>query len=243
MSTLIFKDLGEVDYRAALALQESLVERKRKEDLPDVLLFVEHRHVLTIGRGGKESNIVDPGEVPVYRTSRGGDATYHGPGQMVVYPILDLKSRLRRDVHRYLRYLEKATIRTLKSFGLEAERNPPWTGIWIGKKKIASIGVAVRRSITYHGLALNVNTDLSYFDRIIPCGLPWAEVTSMARELGAEQDMKSVKERFATNFAVRFGYSDLRPISFQAQKGSSEDLRAEAYFSSTLTRSGPSATK
>ncbi|TMA10989.1 MAG: lipoyl(octanoyl) transferase LipB [Deltaproteobacteria bacterium] len=248
MSTLIFKDLGATGYRAALAIQESLVERK--EDLPDILLFVEHPHVITIGRGGKESNIVDPGEVPVYRTNRGGDATYHGPGQMVVYPILDLKSRLRRDVHRYLRYLEKATIRTLKSFDIEAERNPPWTGVWIGKKKIASIGVAVRRGITYHGLALNVNTDLSYFERIVSCGLPWAEVTSMARELGKEQNIERVKERFVDHFADLFGYSGIKQtinlLNFQAQKGSSyetrEDPRGEAYFSSTLTRSGPSGT-
>ena len=210
MSTLIFKDLGETDYRAALAIQESLVERK--EDLPYILLFVEHPHVITIGRGGKESNIVDPGEVPVYRTNRGGDATYHGPGQMVVYPILDLKSRLRRDVHRYLRYLEKATIRTLKSFDIEAERNPPWTGVWIGKKKIASIGVAVRRGITYHGLALNVKTDLPYFDRIIPCGLGWAEVTSMEKEVAKDLPMEQVKETFLGHFVRQFGYEDTKEL-------------------------------
>ena len=210
MSTLIFKDLGATGYRAALAIQESLVERK--EDLPDILLFVEHPHVITIGRGGKESNIVDPGEVPVYRTNRGGDATYHGPGQMVVYPILDLKSRLRRDVHRYLRYLEKATIRTLKSFDIEAERNPPWTGVWIGKKKIASIGVAVRRGITYHGLALNVKTDLPYFDRIIPCGLGWAEVTSMEKEVAKDLPMEQVKEIFLGHFVRQFGYEDTKEL-------------------------------
>ncbi len=230
MSTLIFKDLGEMDYRAALSLQESLVESKRGENLPDILLFVEHPRVITIGRGGKELNVLDPGEAPVLRTSRGGDVTYHGPGQMVVYPIVDLKSRLRKDVHRYLRYLEQATIRTLKSFGLEAERNPPWTGVWIGKKKIAAIGVAVRRGITYHGLALNVNTDLSYFDRIIPCGLTWAEVTSMARELGKEQSMERVKERFVDHFAELFGYSEIKQIvnlfDFQAgQKGSRYEAR------------------
>jgi lipoyl(octanoyl) transferase len=251
MSTLIVKDLGGMEYRAAVALQESLVAQKRGGDLPDILLFVEHPHVITIGRAGKESNVLAPGEVPVLRTSRGGDVTYHGPGQMVAYPIVDLKSKLRKDVHRYLRYLESAAIETLASFGLQAERRPPWTGIWIGKRKIAAIGVAVRRGITYHGLALNVNTDLRYFEGIVPCGLQWAEVTSMARELGAEQNMKSVKERFARNFAVRLGYSDIRQVAdlfdIQAQKGSSyearEGPRAEAYFSSTLTRSGPSATK
>jgi lipoate-protein ligase B len=170
---------------------------------------------------------------------------------MVVYPIIDLKSKLRKDVHRYLRLLEQSAIRTLGSFGITAERNPPWTGIWIGKKKIAAIGVAVRRGITYHGLALNVNTDLRYFERIVPCGLAWSEVTSMAKELGADQSIEAVKQRFTTNFANLFGYSEIRSLAnlpdFQAQKGASyearEGPRAEAYSASTLTRSGPSATK
>lgn len=212
MGTLLFKDLGKMDYLAARLVQEWLVGRKREEPLPDILLFVEHPHVITIGRGGNELNILNPGEVPVCRTSRGGDATYHGPGQMVVYPIVDLKSTLRKDVHRYLRYLEKAAIRTLKSFGLEAERKPPWTGVWIGKKKIASIGVAVRRAVTYHGLALNVNTELSYFSRIIPCGLEWAEMTSMQRELVREFPMAEVKETFLGCFARQFGYADFKEL-------------------------------
>ena len=252
MSTLFYKDLGRLDYPAALALQEGLVASKHAENFPDILLFVEHPHVITLGRGGKESNVVAPGEVPVVRSSRGGDATYHGPGQLVVYPIVDLKSKLRKDVHRYLRYLEEAAILTLRSFGIAAERKPPCTGIWIGNKKIAAIGVAVRRGVTYHGLGLNVNTDLAYFERIIPCGLPWSDVTSMARELGTDQSMESVKERFVANFAVRFGYKEITPIvdliDFQAgQKGPSyearEDPRAEAYSLCTSTRSGPSATK
>jgi lipoyl(octanoyl) transferase len=208
MSILIFKDLGVINYGAALSLQESLVEAKHKENFPDLLLFVEHPHVITLGRGGKESNVVHPGSVPVIRSSRGGDVTYHGPGQMIVYPIIDLKSKLRKDVHRYLRYLEQAAILTLESFGIEAERKPPWTGIWIGKKKIAAIGVAVRRGITYHGLALNVNTDLAYFDRIVPCGLSWSEVTSMQKELGNDLSMTEVKDTFLRHFTRQFGYSD-----------------------------------
>jgi lipoate-protein ligase B len=212
MAVLFFKELGEMDYRGALSFQERLVEYKRRENLPDMLLFVEHPHVITIGRGGKEWNILCPGEVPVYRTSRGGDATYHGPGQMVVYPMIDLRSTLRKDVHRYLRYLEKATIRTLESFGLVAERNPPWTGIWIGKKKVASIGVAIRKGITYHGLALNVTTDLSYFGRIVPCGLSWAEMTSMQRELARELSMAQVREAFLRHFVRQFGYADFRQL-------------------------------
>jgi lipoyl(octanoyl) transferase len=212
MSTLIFKDLGEIEYGAVLSLQESFVESKHRENLPDILLFVEHPHVITLGRGGKEANVVSAGDVPVFRSSRGGDVTYHGPGQMVVYPIIDLKSKLRKDVHRYLRYLEQAAIRTLGSFGIEAERNPPWTGIWIGKKKIAAIGVAVRRGITYHGLALNVNTDLTYFERIVPCGLQWSEVTSMQKEIGKELPIEAVKKTFLRNFTRQFGYTDTKEL-------------------------------
>ena len=201
-----------MDYLAALALQERLVESKRRESSGDILLFVEHPHVYTLGRGGKESNVLAPEEVPVIRTSRGGDVTYHGPGQLVVYPIIDLRSKLRKDVHRYVRNLELSAIRTLKDFGLAGTRRPPFTGIWIGDKKIAAIGIAVRRSITFHGLALNVNTDLSYFKRIIPCGLTWANVTSMARELSSEPNLPRVRERFLQNFAEVFGYSEIEKV-------------------------------
>ena len=141
------------------------------------------------------------------RTNRGGDVTYHGPGQLVVYPLIDLRSKLRKDVHRYLRNLELSAIHTLEDFGLEGTRRPPYTGIWIGDRKIAAIGIAVRRCITFHGLALNVNTDLSYFNRIIPCGLSWAGVTSIARELGAEQNFVEVRDHFLNHFAKLFGYS------------------------------------
>jgi lipoyl(octanoyl) transferase len=194
------------------------------------LLFVEHPHVYTLGRGGKESNVLAPQNIPVLRTSRGGDVTYHGPGQMVVYPIIDLRSKLRKDVHRYVRNLELAAIRTLEDFGLTAARRPPYTGIWIGDKKIAAIGVAVRRCITFHGLALNVNTDLNYFRRIVPCGLAWADVTSIAKELGTEQDLAEVRERFLHHFADVFGYSEIKDsfetLNFQAaQKGSSYEAR------------------
>jgi lipoyl(octanoyl) transferase len=213
MSTLFYKDLARLDYLAALEMQEKLVDLKQRESSPDILLFVEHPHVYTTGRSGKESNLLAPREIPVHRPSRGGDVTYHGPGQLVVYPIIDLRSKLRRDVHRYLRNLESAAIRTLNDFGLAGTRRPPFTGIWIGSKKIAAIGIAVRRSITFHGLALNVNTDLSYFSRIIPCGLSWAEVTSMARELGKAQSAERVKDRLLHHFTEIFGYTDVRNIA------------------------------
>ena len=207
MAELFYTDLGQLDYPAALALQERIVKLKQHEHLADVILFVEHPHVYTLGRGGKASNVLAPQEVPIMRTNRGGDVTYHGPGQLVVYPLIDLRSKLRKDVHRYLRNLELSAIHTLKDFGLEGTRRPPYTGIWTSDRKIAAIGIAVRRCITFHGLALNVNTDLSYFNRIIPCGLSWAGVTSMARELGAEQNLIEVRERFLKNFAKLFGYS------------------------------------
>ena len=212
METLLFKDLERMEYRAALSLQENLVEMKQRERLPDIVLLVEHPHVFTIGRGGKESSLLCPGDVPVYRTSRGGDATYHGPGQMVIYPLLDLSSTLRRDVHRYLRRIERALIRTLADYGLQAGRKPPWTGVWIGKRKIAAIGIAVRRGITCHGLALNVNTDLAFFKRIVPCGLTWAEVTSIEKELGKKPPMEQVKKKFLAHFVEAFHYAELKEI-------------------------------
>ncbi len=207
---LLYRDLGRLDYLSALQLQEQVVTRKQREPLPDILLFVEHPHVYTLGRGGKESNVLAPQDVPVIHTSRGGDVTYHGPGQLVVYPIVDLRSKLRKDVHRYVRNLEISAIRTLADFGLTATRRPPFTGIWIGDKKIAAIGVAVKRCITFHGPALNVNTDLSYFKRIVPCGLAWADVTSMKSELGSQQNFAEVRERFLQNFAEVFGYSEIK---------------------------------
>lgn len=207
---LLHRNLGRMEYLAALELQERLVESKRRGVSADILLFVEHSHVYTLGRGGKGSNVLAPKEVPVIRTSRGGDVTYHGPGQLVVYPIIDLRSKLRKDVHRYVRNLELSAIHTLKDFGLAGTRRPPFTGIWIGDKKIAAIGVAVRRCITFHGLALNVNPDLSYFKRIIPCGLTWAEVTSMRQELDTEQSMERVRNRFLQHFAEVFGYSHMK---------------------------------
>jgi lipoyl(octanoyl) transferase len=210
MADLRYKDLGRTDYLKALALQEGILEHKRRKASADVLLFVEHPHVYTLGRSGQDVNVLAAQEVPVIRTSRGGDVTYHGPGQMVVYPIIDLRSKLRKAVHRYLRNLEMSAILTLKDFGLDGMRRPPYTGIWIDNRKIAAIGIAVRRGITFHGLALNVSTDLSYFKRIIPCGLDWADVTSIARELGKEQSAKRVQDRFLIHFAEVFGYQHVK---------------------------------
>jgi lipoyl(octanoyl) transferase len=210
MATLLYKDFSRMNFLDALHLQEELVTRKRNSGGPDIILFVEHPHVYTLGRGGNADHVLAPQQVPVHRSSRGGDVTYHGPGQLVVYPIMDLRSKLRKDVHRYVRNLEQSAISTLADFAITAIRRPPYTGIWIADKKIAAIGVAVRRAITYHGLALNVNVELSYFDRIIPCGLAWAGVTSMAEELGSEQSLTEVRERFLHRFAAIFGYTEIR---------------------------------
>lgn len=227
MSTLLYRDLGETDYLTSLSLQERFLQRKQRDGLPDILLVVEHPHVFTIGRSGKLSNLLRPGEVPVYRTSRGGDITYHGPGQLVVYPLLDLKSKLRKAVHRYLRRIELAVIQTVGAFGLRGERKPPWTGVWIDNKKITSIGIGVKRGITYHGLALNVNTDLSYFQRIIPCGLSWAAMTSLQRELGRELPMDKVKVEFLRRFVKKFGYTEVRELCQEdIQTGSKSDFPA-----------------
>ena len=238
MAELFYKDLGRTDYLAALALQKRILERKQREASADVLLFVEHPHVYTLGRSGQEVNVLDALEVPVIGTSRGGDVTYHGPGQMVVYPIVDLRSKLRKEVHRYLLNLEISSIRTLNDFGLDGMRRPPYTGIWIDNRKIAAIGIAVRRGITFHGLALNVNADLSYFKRIIPCGLSWANVTSMARELGAEQDLSEVRSRFLHHFTELFGYRDVKEADLAEDGGSKME---DGYSRSSIINPRPEA--
>ncbi len=230
MAQLFYQDLGRLDFLAALSRQEQLIELKQRQGIADILLFVEHPHVYTIGRSGDLNNVLAAQDVPLHRASRGGDVTYHGPGQLVVYPIIGLRSKLRKDVHRYVKNLEMTAIETLKNFGLEARRRPPYTGIWIDNRKIAAMGIAVRQGITFHGLALNVNTDLSYFDRIVPCGLTWADVTSMATELGKEQSIEQIKHKFLNCFAEVFDYSSIEDIfdfsEFQAgQKGARYEAR------------------
>lgn len=215
MKKLLVKDLGRMDYLAALALQEKLVELRRAGEVLDSLLLLEHPHIFTIGRGGKREHALLCGDIPLYRTSRGGDITYHGPGQLVVYPIIDLRSKLRRAVHSYLRRLERVTNATLKTFGISGSRKPPWTGIWLGQRKIASIGIAVRRGVTFHGVALNVCPDLSYFEKIIPCGLSWAEITSMEKELEQEVPIETVRDEFVRQFARHFGYSEMKELCLE----------------------------
>lgn len=176
--------LGRITYEEALALQEEIVARKvAAADVPDELLLLEHEPVYTIGRTPDQSSLRDPAALPhpVVKINRGGQATYHGPGQLVGYPIIDLRQR-GQDLHVYLRTLEEALIETLVQFGVIARRREGLTGVWVGERKIASIGVGVRRWITMHGFALNVCGDLTPFGHITPCGIAGVEITSVERE-------------------------------------------------------------
>ena len=180
---MIREDLGRLDYEAAWALQKARLEQRIAGAIPDTALFVEHDPVYTLGRRrGAADNILAPAGVPVIQVERGGDATWHGPGQQVVYPIVALLEE-KRDIHAHLKNLEEAAIRTCQEYGLDAVRDPRNTGAWVNGRKICSIGVAVRRWVTWHGLALNVAPDMDYFRRINPCGFDGDIMTSMAVEL------------------------------------------------------------
>jgi lipoyl(octanoyl) transferase len=199
-------DLGICGYREAWERQLALVEGRKDGGGVDTLLLVEHPHVITVGRSQKAlANVVAADDVEVISVERGGDVTYHGPGQLVAYPIVLVREG-ERDLHRYLRNLEEAVIRTCAAFGVDGGREPGKTGVWLGpEKKICSIGVACRRWVTFHGLALNVTTDLSYFFRINPCGFASSVMTSMADELGAGVAMIDVKRRLAVELANTLG--------------------------------------
>ncbi len=210
MHTLEVRRLGLVPYADALALQRALVEERRAGRVGDLLLLVEHPHVLTLGvRGdGGRSHILAPQDllaargIEVHETGRGGDITYHGPGQVVGYPIVDLKPD-RVDVHRYVRDLEEVLIHVAGECGVEAGRVPGLTGVWVGRQKLAAIGVRISRWITSHGFAFNVTTDLDYFDLIVPCGIADRGVTSLA-QLGCATDRSQVEDRIVARFCDVF---------------------------------------
>jgi lipoyl(octanoyl) transferase len=203
--------LGLVPYGEALALQKQLVEERRHGRIGDVLLLVEHPHVLTLGvrgDGGRSHILAAPGilqsrGVEVHETGRGGDITYHGPGQIVGYPIIDLKPD-RCDVHRYVRDIEDVLIRVAADYGVTAERVAGLTGVWVGADKVAAIGVRIARWITSHGFALNVTTDLAYFDLIVPCGIADRGVTSLSKLLGKPLDRREVEDRVVQRFTEVF---------------------------------------
>ncbi len=193
-------DLGLVEYSQAWEMQKELVELRAAKKSPDTLLLLEHPTVVTCGRKAKLPADL---EIPVFEIERGGDLTLHAPGQIVGYPILYLSAE-NRDLHEYLRRLEEVLIRTLADFGLEGDRQSGLTGVWIGSRKIASIGVACRKWVSYHGFALNVYTDLSLFQTIRPCGLDPAIMTSIERELGNTPSMKAVKDSLIGRFSEEF---------------------------------------
>jgi lipoyl(octanoyl) transferase len=201
------RDIGTLDYHAALALQESLVSARKAGEIQDQLIFVEHPHVVTMGRNSKVSNILASPEVlqatgiALHETNRGGDVTYHGPGQLVGYPILDL-NLYKRDVRWYVCAIEKAIIATLAEYGLHGEHIDGLTGVWVSGAKIAAIGVHISRWITSHGFALNIDTDLTYFQYIVPCGLT-KPVTSL-RALGVSTTRADVIGRFSNHFSNIF---------------------------------------
>lgn len=190
--------LGIVDYSKALELQLSLLERRIKEESEDILLLLQHPPTFTVGRNKKTDHLLIAPEELSKRAihfeviSRGGDVTYHGPGQLVGYPILDL-NKFNRDVHKYLRNLEEMIILALEDFQIKAERVKGLTGVWASGQKIASIGVGIKRWITYHGFALNVNTDLTYFNLIVPCGIQGVKVTSMKERIAKKEDIDITK--------------------------------------------------
>jgi lipoyl(octanoyl) transferase len=203
--------LGRVPYPEALALQRALVEDRKDGRVGDLLLLVEHPHVLTLGvrgDGGRTHILADPSVlasrgIEVFETGRGGDVTYHGPGQVVGYPIIDLKPD-RCDVHRYVRDLEEVLIRTAADYGVTGTRVDGLTGVWVGREKLAAIGVRISRWVTSHGFALNVGTRLDYFNLIVPCGIADRGVTSLEQVLGCSIDLAEVEARVAAHFSTVF---------------------------------------
>ena len=201
--------LGRLAYAAGLELQQKLVAERQAGRIPDQLLLLEHAPVFTLGRNAQKEHVLFPAELlrrrgyEVFETGRGGDVTYHGPGQVVGYPILDLAPD-RRDVHRYVRDLEEVMIRTCADYGVAAGRVTGLTGTWVGQDKIGAIGVRISRWVTSHGFAFNVTTDLAAFDLIVPCGIRGRGVTSLERLLGRVVPLAEVGERLCSHFAAVF---------------------------------------
>ncbi|MGY8987774.1 MAG: lipoyl(octanoyl) transferase LipB [Flavobacteriales bacterium] len=220
-----FKDLGRIDYKKCWDLQEELFaeilevkssNRKQNKtvETKNHLIFCEHPHVYTLGKSGNEKNLLVNEDylksrgATFHKINRGGDITYHGPGQLVGYPILDLDNFF-TDIHKYLRFLEEAIMLTLKEYGLESERSPGETGVWLDvgtpkARKICALGVKSSRWVTMHGFAFNINSDLSYFGNIIPCGIIDKSVTSLQKELGKEMDMREVKNKVKSHLIELF---------------------------------------
>ena len=220
-----FQDLGKIDYKKCWDFQEELFaeilavkssnkKKNKTVETKNNLIFCEHPHVYTLGKSGDEKNLLVNEDylksrgATFHKINRGGDITYHGPGQLVGYPILDLDNFF-TDIHKYLRFLEEAVILTLKEYGLESERSPGETGVWFDvgtpkARKICALGVKSSRWVTMHGFAFNINSDLSYFGNIIPCGIIDKSVTSLQKELGKEMDMREVKNKVKSHLIILF---------------------------------------
>ena len=218
---VLLRDLGHLDFKESWDLQEDLLsqtlqiksrnrDREQPEETPNHFLWVEHPHVYTLGRNGNQENLLASESIlqkrgaRFYKINRGGDITYHGPGQLVGYPILDLDNFF-SDIHKYLRFLEEVIIRTMAEYGLDGERSPGETGVWLEvgtprARKICAMGIRASRWVTMHGFAFNVNADLSYFDLMIPCGIRDKGVTSLQHELGREVSLEEVKRKIQGHF-------------------------------------------
>ncbi len=220
MDTLKVYKIGLVPYRRALDLQLNLLEKRKNGEIGDSLLLLEHPPTFTIGRKGNKKHLLmnkrylSERGIHFEEISRGGDITFHGPGQLVGYPIMDLNTK-GRDVHKYLRGLEESIVMVLEDFGIPANRIEGLTGVWVKGHKIASIGVGVKRWVTYHGFALNVNTDLSYFDMIVPCGIPDVKMTSIAGCLREKEgiQIEDVEEAVVKSFIKTFGFENAKVIT------------------------------
>ena len=201
--------LGRRKYDEVWEKQKELVDQRRFEAVPDTLILVEHDPVYTLGKNSNEDHLFQSRDknVPVYQIERGGDVTFHGPGQLVGYPILDLHHH-RLSVSWYMRTLEEILIQTLEQFGIESQRREGLTGVWVREEKIAALGVRLSRWISMHGFALNVNTDLKFFDGIIPCGIFEYDVTSMSQILGKEVSLVEVEETLITVFRLLFSFQE-----------------------------------
>jgi lipoyl(octanoyl) transferase len=213
MKPLEVRRLGQVSYADGLELQRRLVEERKADRIPDTLLLLQHPHVLTIGvkKDGRSHILATPDRlaslgVEVFETGRGGDVTYHGPGQLVGYPIIDLNPD-RRDVHLYVRDLEEVMIRVCADYGLEAGRSKGFSGTWVKDEKIGAIGVRISRWVTSHGFAFNVTTDVNFFNLIVPCGISDRGVTSLQALLGRVPPMAEVEDRVISHFSTVFGRS------------------------------------
>jgi len=212
-----YHDLGLIDYKEAWDLQHETFEKRNAGEVSDILYLLEHPNTYTLGKTANRMNLIGSEgfikrhNVQIYDIDRGGDITYHGPGQIVGYPIIDLKD-WEQDTHKYLRNLEEVIIQTVAEYGIEGGRKEEYTGVWIGERKICAIGIKVSRSITMHGYALNVNTDLDMFSGIVPCGITDKKVTSLQHELGKEIIIDEVKTKIVENFKKLFKYDEFKTL-------------------------------